>query len=170
MFCWPCIIVYQYTETNVMHFLFSLLRIKSLYMFRALLVRTQEALNKRQLVYCVLRARYVNWLYQVQPIDITCMHCTKCRLCVTSWGWASNARNIWRPWFLINWKKNVSRWLYSAGLLQCTVNKTSSLESRLLPFGLYLSFIFGIYIMVYFMTTLQVYKVVDFTSSRFIAY
>jgi hypothetical protein len=37
VFCWPCIIVYQYSETNVMHFLLSLLRIKGLYMFRALL-------------------------------------------------------------------------------------------------------------------------------------
>jgi hypothetical protein len=80
MFFWPCIIVYQYTETNVMHFLFSLLRIKSVYMFRELLVRPQEALNKRQLVYCVLRARYVSWLYQVEPTDIKHMHCTKCRL------------------------------------------------------------------------------------------
>jgi hypothetical protein len=26
MFCWLCIIVYQYSETNVMHFLFYLLR------------------------------------------------------------------------------------------------------------------------------------------------
>jgi hypothetical protein len=33
MFCCPCIIrvVYQYSTTNVMHFLFSLLRIKGLY-------------------------------------------------------------------------------------------------------------------------------------------
>jgi hypothetical protein len=36
-----------------MHFLFSLLRIKGLYMFRALLAHLQEALHKRQLVYCV---------------------------------------------------------------------------------------------------------------------
>jgi hypothetical protein len=43
----------QYSETNVMHFLFSLLRIKGLYMFRALLVHLQEALHKRHLVYCV---------------------------------------------------------------------------------------------------------------------
>jgi hypothetical protein len=35
MFCWPCIIVYRYSETNVMHFLFNLLRIKGLYIFRA---------------------------------------------------------------------------------------------------------------------------------------
>jgi hypothetical protein len=31
MFCWPCITVYQYSETNVMHVLFNLLRIKYLH-------------------------------------------------------------------------------------------------------------------------------------------
>jgi hypothetical protein len=39
MFCWPCIIVYQYNETNVMHFTLNLLRIKGLHMFRALLAQ-----------------------------------------------------------------------------------------------------------------------------------
>jgi hypothetical protein len=29
MFCWPCIIVYQYNETNMMHFWSNLLRIKA---------------------------------------------------------------------------------------------------------------------------------------------
>jgi hypothetical protein len=53
MFCLPCITVYQYSETNVIHFLFSLLRIKSLYIFRALLAHSQEALYKQHLVYCV---------------------------------------------------------------------------------------------------------------------
>jgi hypothetical protein len=53
MFCWPCIIVYQYSATDVMHFLFSLLGMKCLYMFRALLAHTQEVLHKRHLVYCV---------------------------------------------------------------------------------------------------------------------
>jgi hypothetical protein len=56
MFCWPCIIVYQYNETNVMYFSFSLLRIKGPYMFQALLAHTQEPLNKRHLVYCVLKS------------------------------------------------------------------------------------------------------------------
>jgi hypothetical protein len=32
-FCSLCIIIYQYSKTNVMHFLFSILRIKGLYMF-----------------------------------------------------------------------------------------------------------------------------------------
>jgi hypothetical protein len=43
----------QWSETNVMHILFSSLRIKSLYMFRALLSHPQEALHKQHLVYCV---------------------------------------------------------------------------------------------------------------------
>jgi hypothetical protein len=37
----------------VMHFSFNLLRIKGLHLFRALLAHSQEALNKRVLVYCV---------------------------------------------------------------------------------------------------------------------
>jgi hypothetical protein len=49
-FCWPSITVYQYNETNVMHFLFNLLRIKGLYVFRALLAHLQKALHKLHLV------------------------------------------------------------------------------------------------------------------------
>jgi hypothetical protein len=98
MFCWPCIIVYQYSETNVMNFLFSLLRIKGLYMFRALLAHPQEALNKRHLVYCVRVMSvgcYQDWsVAAFQPTGITRTQYTKCRLFSVSWGWASNARNI----------------------------------------------------------------------------
>jgi hypothetical protein len=36
-----------------MYFLFNLLRIKGLYMSRALLAHPQEVLHKRNLVYCV---------------------------------------------------------------------------------------------------------------------
>jgi hypothetical protein len=43
----------QYSETNVMHFSFNLLRIKGLYMFRALLAHPHEAMHKWHLVYCV---------------------------------------------------------------------------------------------------------------------
>jgi hypothetical protein len=53
MVCLPYITVYQYSETNVIHFLFSLLRIKDLYTFRALLAHPQEVLHKWHLVYCV---------------------------------------------------------------------------------------------------------------------
>jgi hypothetical protein len=37
--------LYQYSKTSVMHFLFSLVRIKGLYVFRALLAHPQEALQ-----------------------------------------------------------------------------------------------------------------------------
>jgi hypothetical protein len=52
-YMYVCLSVCQYTETNVMHFSFNLLRIKGLYMFRALLAHPQEALHKWHLVYCV---------------------------------------------------------------------------------------------------------------------
>jgi hypothetical protein len=45
----------QYSETKVMYVLFSLLRIKGLYMFRALLAHSQEALYRGTwYVACVL--------------------------------------------------------------------------------------------------------------------
>jgi hypothetical protein len=46
-------ILNQYSETNVRHFLVSLLIIKGLNMFRALFAHPKEALNERHLVYCV---------------------------------------------------------------------------------------------------------------------
>jgi hypothetical protein len=101
MFCWLCIIVYQYNETNVMHFSFNLLRIKGLYMFRALLAHPQELIYKRHLGYCV-RVMSVGCFTATvpQPTDITRTQYTKCRLCNASWGWASNARNMQRPLIL----------------------------------------------------------------------
>jgi hypothetical protein len=46
----PQYFISQYSETNLMHFLFSLLRIKGLFMLRALLAHLQEAIYKRHLV------------------------------------------------------------------------------------------------------------------------
>jgi hypothetical protein len=78
-------IVYQYSETNVMHFSLSLLRIKGLYMFRAILVHLQEALHKRHLVRVYgVRVTSVGCSsapIMVQPIDITRTQYSKCRLC-----------------------------------------------------------------------------------------
>jgi hypothetical protein len=53
MFCWPCITLYRYNETNVVHFSINLVKIKSLYVFRELLAHPQEAPHKRHLVYFV---------------------------------------------------------------------------------------------------------------------
>jgi hypothetical protein len=69
-----------------MHFLFNLLRIKGLNMFRALLAHPQEALHKRHLVYCVRVMSVggtrigVELVETVQPTDITRMQYTNCRL------------------------------------------------------------------------------------------
>jgi hypothetical protein len=61
-FIFPCktfllliiiVILYQFGETNMMHFLLSLLRINAFYMFQALLAHPQEAIHKWHLVYCV---------------------------------------------------------------------------------------------------------------------
>jgi hypothetical protein len=90
--------LYQYSETNVMHLLFSLLRIKSFYMFRALLAHPQDTPHKRHLVCCV-RVMLVGCtrieVGLVQPTDITRTQYTKYCLCSASLGWGSNARNIW---------------------------------------------------------------------------
>jgi hypothetical protein len=63
-----------------MHLLLSLLRIKGIYMFRALHAHPQEALYKRHLVYCVgvmsvgctrIGVELRSTPILVQPIDIT---------------------------------------------------------------------------------------------------
>jgi hypothetical protein len=97
MFCWPCIIVYQYNEINVMHFSFNLLRIKGRYMFQALLSHPQEALHKRHSVYCVcIMSVGCGSVLHPTHSQLTCSRTqyTKCRLCIPSWGWASSARNM----------------------------------------------------------------------------
>jgi hypothetical protein len=68
---------FQYGETNMMHFLSTLLIIKGLCTFQTLLT-----------------------LILVQPTDITRMQYTKCCLFSASWGWASNAWNMYRPLIL----------------------------------------------------------------------
>jgi hypothetical protein len=59
--------------TNVMNFLLNLLRIKCLYMFRALFVNPQKALHNRRLVYFVR-------VMSVGCIRITRKQYNKCRL------------------------------------------------------------------------------------------
>jgi hypothetical protein len=94
-FCSACIIVYQCSETNVMHFLFNLLRTMGLYMFRGLLAHPQDTLHKRHLVYCVrVMSGGCTTPILVQPTDITRTQYTECRLRRASWGWASNVRNM----------------------------------------------------------------------------
>jgi hypothetical protein len=103
MFYWPCIIVYQYNEINVMHFSFNLVRIKGLYMFRALLAHSQEALHKQLMVHCVrisvgcgtVARNIQNAVCVALPEDEQVMLET-CR----------------GSWLSINWMKSASRWFH----------------------------------------------------------
>jgi hypothetical protein len=107
-----------------MNFLFSLLRIKGLYMFRAILAHSQEALHKRHLVYCV-RVMFhcnrgtANWhytkaIYQVPFV----MH-----LLMMSKYFSKHVGGIW---FSINWMKSASRWFHYTDVLWRTASKTDN--------------------------------------------
>jgi hypothetical protein len=98
--------------------LFSLLRIKCLYKFRALLTHLQDAKHKRHLV------RWSGTPILVQPTDITRTPYTKCRLCRASWRWASNAWNMYRPLILTKLNKKRITFFYYTDILWCAVNKT----------------------------------------------
>jgi hypothetical protein len=68
-----------------MHVLLSLLRIKGLYVFLALLVHPQEALHKHHFVYCVRVMSvgcYQNWSGTgvSDTTDVTRTQYNKCRL------------------------------------------------------------------------------------------
>jgi hypothetical protein len=119
--------VYQHNETNVMHFLFNLLRIKGLYMFRALrvLAHPQEVLHKRHFVYCV-RIMFVAVATETvpQPTDIIRTQYTKCRLWAPPEDEHAMLETCRGPWFSINWMKSVLRWFHYADILWCTVSNT----------------------------------------------
>jgi hypothetical protein len=108
MLCWSCIVVYQYSKTNVMHLLLNLLIIKGLYMSRALLAHLQEALRKQHLLYCMCvmsvgctrNGVELALPVLVQLFDITHTQYTKCSLCSASWRWASIARDMKRSLIL----------------------------------------------------------------------
>jgi hypothetical protein len=116
-------------KTNVMHFSFNLMRIKGLYMDRALLAHPQEALHKRHLVYCV-RIMSVAVLWHgcsetatvPQPTVIFCEAPPEDEQVMLE-----TCRGLW---FSINWMKSASRWFQYTDILWCTVSKTLSLRER----------------------------------------
>jgi hypothetical protein len=67
---------HQYNETIMMHFLFNLLRIKGLYMFRALLSHPQEALHKRHLMHCQQNIKSVN-MFDTTTCQTDYINCSK---------------------------------------------------------------------------------------------
>jgi hypothetical protein len=53
-----------------LHFSFNLLKIKGLYMFRALRTHPQKVLNKRDLLYCVRVSSVCSFTATVQPTAV----------------------------------------------------------------------------------------------------
>jgi hypothetical protein len=116
MFCWPCIIVYQYNETNVTHFSFNLLRIKGLSMLRTWLIHLQETLHKRHLVYCARMSVGCGTIaVSLQPwhSQLTYILNIPSAVCAAS---PEDEQVIFvrcrGPWFSINWMKIASRWFH----------------------------------------------------------
>jgi hypothetical protein len=54
-----------------MHSLFNVLKIKGLYIFRALFALPQEVVHKRHLLYCVCVLRQLAAPILMQPTDIS---------------------------------------------------------------------------------------------------
>jgi hypothetical protein len=116
MFCWPRIIVYQYIETNVMQFSFNLLRIKGLYMFRALLARPQRA-HTSDIWYIACGCQLAVSTGCVsetatlpQPTDIIHSVIPNAVFGAPPEGEQIMLEACRGPWFSINWMKSASRW------------------------------------------------------------
>jgi hypothetical protein len=104
MFVWGCKFgktnwLCQYSETDVMHFSLILLRIKGLYMFRALLAHPQQVLHNS------------TWY-------IACVLCRLAAVCVAppedEQVMLETCRGLW---FSINWMKSSSRWFHYTDVL-----------------------------------------------------
>jgi hypothetical protein len=108
-----------------MHFSFNLLRIKGLYIFRALRADPQEALHKRHLVYCV---RIMSVKLQPCHSHLTLYaRNTPNAVCVApsedEQVMLETSRGLW---FSINWMISASRWFHYTDILWCAVSKTLS--------------------------------------------
>jgi hypothetical protein len=118
MFFWTCVIIYQYNKTKVMHFSFSLLRIKGLYIFLAFRVHPQESLHKQHLVNCVLMS------VSLQPCHSQLTYARNTSIpnavCVAPLKDEQVMLETCRGlWFSINWTKSASRWFHYTDLTVC---------------------------------------------------
>jgi hypothetical protein len=116
--------LHQYSETNLMHFLFSLLKIQCLLCFKHYLpILRRSYTNGTSYTVCMLCQLAAAGLecstpILLQPTDITCTRYTKCNLCSTSWGWSSNVWNMQRHLILNKLNKKC---ITLVSLYWCTV-------------------------------------------------
>jgi hypothetical protein len=137
MFCWPCIIVYQYNETNMMHFSFSLFRIKGLYMFQPLLAHLQKALHNSiwyiACVLCQLAVARLQWNCNCAT-DIISTQYTKCVSAAPPEDEQVMVETCRAPWFSIHWMRSASCSFHYTDVYICLTGD-SVLISKKLPQG-----------------------------------
>jgi hypothetical protein len=135
-FCVNCVVA-QYNEINVMHFSFSSLKIKGLYMFRALLAHPQEALHKRHLEYCVriMSAGCGTIAVSLQPWNSQLTLYARSIPSAVGLAPPEDEQVVLEtcrgPWFSINWMKSSSRWFHYTDILWCMVSNILSLRACL---------------------------------------
>jgi hypothetical protein len=112
-----------------MHFSFNSLRIKSLYMLRALLAHPREALYNRHLVYCVriMSVGCATTAVKLQPfhnqLTIYARNIPSAVCESPPEDEQVMLETCSGSWFSINWMKNASRWFHYTDILWCTVSK-----------------------------------------------
>jgi hypothetical protein len=122
-----------------MHFSFNLLRIKGLYMFRALLAHIKEAPHKWPLVYrvCIMSVSCGMIAVKLQSChsQLTLYtHNIPSAVCLAPPEDEQVMLETCRgPWFSINWMKSASCWFHYTDILWCTVSKTLNLELCYIP-------------------------------------
>jgi hypothetical protein len=115
---------------NVMHFSFTLLRIKDLYMFRALLAHLQGVLHTATwYIACTLSVGcYQGWsgpFHSNPGSSQQTIHASNIPSadCVSAPEYEQVMLETWRvPWFSINWITSSSRWFHYIDLLGRTVS------------------------------------------------
>jgi hypothetical protein len=104
MFCWPCIIVYQYNETNVMHFSFNLLRIRG--HLHVSSTTCSSSGGDTQTTFGILRAYNVS----CSAVARLQLHCSgTATVPQHKQGVLETCRGTW---FSLNWMKSASRWFH----------------------------------------------------------
>jgi hypothetical protein len=120
MFCWPCIIVYQCNKTNVMHFSFSLLRIKGPVHVSSItcsslggVTQTAFGILRAYNVSCSAVARLQFHFNRTTALQLTYARHIRNAVCsVPPEDEQVMLETCRGPWFSINWIKSASRWFH----------------------------------------------------------
>jgi hypothetical protein len=96
MFCWRCIVVYKYSKTNEIHFVYSVnYELTASTCFKHYLLIFRMCLTNGSWYIAAPGMEF--HCNPGQPTDTTRTQYTKCCSFSASWRWESNARNMWRP-------------------------------------------------------------------------